>query len=214
VPKTFPGEVRGTADPSAALRFGRDDKGEGGASTRDGLVDEKAGGGLVAGRVEQQVPPLRSPGFPVELEGFGALHAPFFAEGHIRGLFTSAWQEIRVRSGRDDTSVSARNKHANAESRSPTSLRFGPTASRDGRDDTSLAQRRVVAERREIGWVSDLRGLGCLGFYCFDLCVESVAAQKVGQVLRESGARHHHVTAGLHGLRLQVTLQMREETNH
>jgi hypothetical protein len=118
------------------------------------------------------------------------------------------------KSGYAPVGMPARNKHANAESRSPTPLRFGPTASRDGRDDTSLAQRRVVAERREIGWVSDLRGLGCLGFYCFDLCVESVAAQKVGQVLRESGARHHHVTAGLHGLRLQVTLQMREETNH
>jgi hypothetical protein len=35
---------------------------------------------------EQQVPPLRSPGFPVELDGVGALHAPVFAEGRIRGL--------------------------------------------------------------------------------------------------------------------------------
>jgi hypothetical protein len=35
---------------------------------------------------EQQVPPLRSPGFPVELDGVDTLHAPFFAEGRIRGL--------------------------------------------------------------------------------------------------------------------------------
>ena len=35
---------------------------------------------------EQQVPPLRSPGFPVELGGGDALHAPFFTEGRTRGL--------------------------------------------------------------------------------------------------------------------------------
>ena len=35
---------------------------------------------------EQQVPPLRSPGFPVELGGVGALHAPFFMEGRRRGF--------------------------------------------------------------------------------------------------------------------------------
>jgi hypothetical protein len=32
---------------------------------------------------EQQVPPLRSPGFPVELGGADALHAPFFTEGRM-----------------------------------------------------------------------------------------------------------------------------------
>jgi hypothetical protein len=41
--------VRGTADPSTTLRFGRDDKGEGGASREDWLVAERV----------QQVPPLR-----------------------------------------------------------------------------------------------------------------------------------------------------------
>ena len=35
---------------------------------------------------EQQVPPLRSPGLPVELGGVDALHAPFFTEGRTRGL--------------------------------------------------------------------------------------------------------------------------------
>jgi len=30
-------------------------------------------------------PPLRSPGFPVELGGFGVLHAPFFTERRTRG---------------------------------------------------------------------------------------------------------------------------------
>jgi hypothetical protein len=34
---------------------------------------------------EQQVPPLRSPGFPVELGGVGALHAPFsYRKAHTR----------------------------------------------------------------------------------------------------------------------------------
>ena len=46
---------------------------------------------------EQQVPPLRSRGFPVQLGGAGPRHS------------STAWQEIRVRSGRDDTSVSVRN---------------------------------------------------------------------------------------------------------
>ena len=32
--KTFPRKVRGTADPSATLRFGRDDKGEGDGSIK------------------------------------------------------------------------------------------------------------------------------------------------------------------------------------
>jgi hypothetical protein len=49
VEKTFPREVRGTADPSTALRSGRDDKGLGGASSER----------RVSGLEEQQVPPLR-----------------------------------------------------------------------------------------------------------------------------------------------------------
>ena len=57
---------------------------------------------LQDGFVELQIPPLRSPGFPVELGGFVALHAPFFTEGRTRGLVGDAWQEIRVRFGRDD----------------------------------------------------------------------------------------------------------------
>jgi hypothetical protein len=36
---------------------------------------------------EQQVPPLRYPGFPVKFGGVVALHAPFFTEGRTRGLF-------------------------------------------------------------------------------------------------------------------------------
>jgi hypothetical protein len=35
---------------------------------------------------ELQIPPLRYPGFPVELDGVDALHAPFFTEGRTRGL--------------------------------------------------------------------------------------------------------------------------------
>ena len=36
--------LKGTADPSTALRSGRDDKGEGGAFSKDRLVAERAGG--------------------------------------------------------------------------------------------------------------------------------------------------------------------------
>jgi hypothetical protein len=68
--------------------------------TRGGFRRSVAGNpgsvGMTKGRValpfrsdaeddEQQVPPLRSPGFPVGLGGVVALHAPFFTEGRIRG---------------------------------------------------------------------------------------------------------------------------------
>jgi hypothetical protein len=33
--------------------------------------------GFVAGQAEQQIPPLRYPGFPVEMGGVGELHAAF-----------------------------------------------------------------------------------------------------------------------------------------
>jgi hypothetical protein len=49
-----------------------------------------------------QIPPLRCPGFPVDFVGAVELHAPFSTEGRIRGVVHAAWQEIRVRSGRDD----------------------------------------------------------------------------------------------------------------
>ena len=42
--KTFPRRVRGTADPSTALRSGRDDKGGRGASIEDGIVAEGSEG--------------------------------------------------------------------------------------------------------------------------------------------------------------------------
>jgi len=41
---------------------------------------------------------LRLPGFPVELGGFGKLHAPFLAQRHTCGLVQRCGQEIRVRS--------------------------------------------------------------------------------------------------------------------
>jgi hypothetical protein len=49
--------------------------------------DEQAGlpVELDARRAKQQVPPLRSPGFPVRRSGFGKLHAPLFTERRIRG---------------------------------------------------------------------------------------------------------------------------------
>jgi hypothetical protein len=89
----FPRKVRGTADPSATLRSGRDDKGEGWRYHSDLMLRmmnpwSLALLGMTKGRVklplrfdaaekEQQVPPLRSAGFPVEPGSVGALHAPF-----------------------------------------------------------------------------------------------------------------------------------------
>jgi hypothetical protein len=67
------GVVEGTADPSTSLRFGRDDKGEGGASI-------EIGGWLR----DPQVPRLRYPGFPVEFSGFHALHAAFIEESRLK----------------------------------------------------------------------------------------------------------------------------------
>src|ERR1700721_1247752 len=76
----------------------------------------------------------------------------------------------------------------------------------------------LAKNQRDMGHPSLVREPGaplitavCLGFYCFDLGVESVTAQQVWQVLGEGRTRHHHVTARFHGLRLQVTLQMREK---
>jgi hypothetical protein len=40
---------------------------------------------LVAGGLEPQVPPLRYPGFPVEVGGVGGLHAAFLTESRTRG---------------------------------------------------------------------------------------------------------------------------------
>jgi len=52
-----------------------------------------------------QVPPLRYPGFPVEVCGVGELHAAFLRKAAHVAMSGAAWQEIRVRAGRDDNSV-------------------------------------------------------------------------------------------------------------
>jgi hypothetical protein len=53
-----------------------------------------------------QISPLRYPGFPVDLDDVGEVHAAFLIESRTRGRFVSpAWQEIRVRYGRDDNFV-------------------------------------------------------------------------------------------------------------
>jgi hypothetical protein len=62
---------------------------------------------------KQQVPPLRYPGFPVDLGGVGELYAPFLKEkGAHAALSSAAWQEIRVRFGRDDTFFARENAKA------------------------------------------------------------------------------------------------------
>src|SRR5260370_2865426 len=42
---------------------------------------------------------------------------------------------------------------------------------------------------------------------------KAIAPQQIGQVLRESCTRHHRVTARFYSLRLQIPLQMREESD-
>src|ERR1700679_382425 len=69
--KTFPGVVRGTADPSAPVGMTK------------GTVELPFR--FVTADDQQQVPPLRSPRFPVELGGVGVLHAPFpYGKAHTR----------------------------------------------------------------------------------------------------------------------------------
>src|ERR1700722_20923125 len=47
---------------------------------------------------EPQTPPLRSPGFPVEFDGGGALHAPFpQPKGAYAALSSAARLEIRIK---------------------------------------------------------------------------------------------------------------------
>jgi hypothetical protein len=91
------GALLGTADPrstslprlAGAGRAGsrlppneqpRDDKGKGGVSM---MAERAAGSCLGEGRTAG--PPLRSPGFPVELLGVGKLHAAFLTESRTRG---------------------------------------------------------------------------------------------------------------------------------
>src|SRR5580700_9182547 len=57
------------------------------------------------GEDEQQVPPLRYPGFPVGLVALSHFMRPSLRKGAYAASSSAAWQEIRVRSGRDDTSV-------------------------------------------------------------------------------------------------------------
>jgi hypothetical protein len=104
--------LKGTAGPSTALRSGRDDtsvcclkfasRALRPFTILHSLLCEKH---FQERSAELQIPPLRYLGFPVELGGVVALYAPFFTEGRTRGLSSAAWQEIRVRSGRDTTSV-------------------------------------------------------------------------------------------------------------
>jgi hypothetical protein len=52
-----------------------------------------------------QISPLRYPGFPVEVGGVGRHMRLSLKKGAYAVLSSAAWQEIRVRSGRDDNSV-------------------------------------------------------------------------------------------------------------
>src|SRR5271156_3754530 len=48
-------------------------------------ITSAASGRVGCGSRKEQVPPLRCPGVPVEVSGFGKLHAPFFVERRTRG---------------------------------------------------------------------------------------------------------------------------------
>ena len=58
-----------------------------------------------ANRSKQQVPPLRSPGFPVEVGGFGELHAPFYGKAHTLRRPVQRGRKSGGRFGRDDKFV-------------------------------------------------------------------------------------------------------------
>ena len=81
-----------TADPSAPLRFGRDDKSEGGRCNRDLLVDEWKSGSLH----------FAPPDFLLSLVAVANLMRLSLKKAANVALSGSAQQEIRVRFGRDD----------------------------------------------------------------------------------------------------------------
>jgi hypothetical protein len=60
------------------------------------LQESPLRGKRIEGRTPLQIPRLRSPGFPVELGGVGALHAAFLTESRTRRHGWSHVQEIRV----------------------------------------------------------------------------------------------------------------------
>jgi hypothetical protein len=65
---------------------------------------------LFALRTEKkpQISPLRYPGFPVEIGGAGQFHAAFLGESRTLVASCVAWQEIRVRSSRDDKFIAGK----------------------------------------------------------------------------------------------------------
>ncbi len=89
--------VEKTADPSA-LAFGRDDKEEGSAFRY--VLD--------AGR---EVSTRRSPGFSVELGGFGKLHAPFFTKGAHRSVVYSIFTSGAYRATPPDAAFPQEKTH-------------------------------------------------------------------------------------------------------
>ena len=99
-------------------------------------------------RREPQVAPLRYPGFPVELGGVGELHAPFLRKGAHTAVSSAAWQEIRVRSGRDDNFVSGASISTSWDSRCSarrlTSSRYGSSTT-GGSSGRSAAGARWAA---------------------------------------------------------------------
>jgi hypothetical protein len=87
--------MKGTADPSTTLRSGRDDKGECGALREGWLVAEGNSRSLH----------YATPDFLLTLVASVHSMRPSLRKGAHASLSSAAWQEIRVRSGRDDTSV-------------------------------------------------------------------------------------------------------------
>ena len=67
-------DVAGSAKQEIRVRFGRDDKGEGGYG-----LDHRSG------ERSPQISPLRSPGFPVETRGVEDLHTALSTESRTRG---------------------------------------------------------------------------------------------------------------------------------
>src|ERR1700723_2411129 len=110
-------------------------------------------------------PSTALPGFPEELGGVGASCAFPLQKGAHAALSSAAWQEIRVRSGRDDTSV-CNGKRLGEVKGEPQIPRL-----RSGRDDTSggisgnSSSNRVVIPAGS--WSGCLRGQ--VGGDCHDV---------------------------------------------
>src|ERR1700677_3233466 len=89
-----------------------------------------------------------TPDFLLDLVALLQFMRPSLRKGAYAALSSAAWQEIRVRSGRDDKGeCGAFRGDSFVDEGNSRSLRSGPTAGRDRRDDNFVWERQVSFPR-------------------------------------------------------------------